>query len=107
MEINSSTPVDSVARSSKITTTITVSGRISCDSDKRYMLDSTKAIADWSLIKPGYDDVYKTVTVKATHAGKSQKYEFSNVFAISYSEQFDDQGGSFKLVMRPVKSIKE
>jgi len=86
--------------------TIAVLGRVSFDFSKRFMLDSTKAIADWSLLSPGHDDVYKTVIIEITNAGETQKYEFSNVFVISYLEQFDEQGGFFKLVMNLVRPIE-
>jgi hypothetical protein len=71
--------------------TITVAGRISFDANKRFMLDSTKAIADWSRLKPGHDDVYKSVTIEITFAGATQKYEISNVFFIAYHEWFDSE----------------
>ncbi|MCL2152305.1 MAG: hypothetical protein FWH57_05000 [Oscillospiraceae bacterium] len=90
----------------KSTSKITVSGRIMLDAEKRLMLDSTKAIANWSLLKPGQDDVYKTVSIEITNEGETIAYEFSNAFVISYHEHFDEQGSSFKLVMAPVWPVE-
>jgi len=88
---------DTVIRKPKAS--VTVAGRVLFDSDKRFMLDSTKAIADWSRLKPGQDGVYQTVSIEITHAGRTITYEFSSAFDISFHEQFDEQGGTFELVM--------
>ena len=68
--------------------TITITGSIAYDMEKVFSLGSTKAIADWSMLKPGHDDVYKTVTIEITHAGEALSYTFNDVFVVSYHEQF-------------------
>ncbi|MCL2153630.1 MAG: hypothetical protein FWH57_11875 [Oscillospiraceae bacterium] len=93
-----------VGRKTKVT--ITVAGRISYDNDKQFILDSTKAIADWSRLKPGFDDVYKTVSIEITHAGETIVHEYSNVFAVSYREYRDDGEGSFIIAMRSAMQIE-
>jgi hypothetical protein len=108
IDINSINPKSDIVSLLLISTktTITVMGRILCDPSKQFMLDSTKAIASWSMLKPGHDDVYKTVTIESNFAGESQKYEFTNVFCIAYHEWFDEECGFFELVMRPVQFIE-
>ena len=87
--------------SSKIVATITISGQISFDSDKRFMLDSAKAIAAWSLLKPSCDDTYKKVSVVLSSTGET-RYELPFAYVISYHEQFEDQNGFFKLVVKEI-----
>jgi len=89
--------------SSMVQGIITVTGQILCDSDKSFMLSSTKAIADWSVLKPGHSDVYKNVTVEVTLSGLTEKLEFSDVFVVSYHEQLGTESSYFKLVLKTVQ----
>jgi hypothetical protein len=100
---SSSTPSESDARSSSIGATLTITGRVAYDADKPFMKDSTKAIADWSMVKPDSTDSYKTVSVEFNHTGLTRTYELSHAFVVSFHEQFEDQNGFFELVVRQKK----
>ena len=89
------------SRPSKIVARITVFGQISYDSGKQFIRDSTKAIADWSLLDPGNSDAYKKTTVKFSNTGDI-RYELPSAFAISYSERLEDENGFFKLEVKEV-----
>jgi hypothetical protein len=103
VEFNSQIPQASEARASAIEGTITITGRISYDADKPFMKDSTKALAEWSLVKPDSMDAYKEVVVTFGHTGLERKYTLSHAFVVSFHEQFEDQDGSFTLVIRQKK----
>jgi len=103
VEFDSTTPSNSDARSSSIEATITIVGRVSYDSDKPFMKDSTKAIAAWSMVKPDSADTYKTVSVAFDHTGLTRTYELSHAFVVSFHEHFEDQNGHFVLVVRQKK----
>ena len=103
VEFVSAIPATSNARSSSIEATIVITGRVSYDSDKPFMKDSTKEIAVWSMVKPDSADTYKTVTVEFDHTGTTRVYELSHAFVVSYHEQFEDQNGLFELVVRQKK----
>jgi len=103
VDFDSTTPGDSEARSSTITNTITITGRISYDSEKAFMKESTKKIAAWSMLKPDSADTYKTVTVEFDHTGVKRTYELSHAFVVSFHEKFKDQNGFFTLVVRQKK----
>ena len=90
--------------SSKIAATIDITGRILYDADKQYMKDSTKAIAAWALKKPEHDDIYKKVTVELINTGEI-RYDLQDAYAISYYEQFGDQNGVFRLVVKEVNPV--
>ena len=87
--------------SSKIVATITITGQISFDSDKQFMLNSAKSVATWSLLKPSSDDAYKKVTVEFSNTGEIS-YELPYAFVISYHEHFEDKNGFFMLVVKEV-----
>ena len=103
VEFDSVIPEDSDARSSSIGATITITGRVSYDTDKVFMKDSTKAIAMWSLLKPDSPDTYKAVTVEFNHTGVKRTYTLENAFVVSFHEGFEDQNGEFVLKVRQKK----
>ena len=103
VEFSSKIPETSNARSANIETTLTVVGKISYDADKTFMKDSAKAIAEWSMVKPESVDSYKTVTVEYVHTATPRKYELSHAFVVSYNEKFDEESGTFELVLRQKK----
>lgn len=103
VEFDSVIPADAGTRSFKIGTTINISGRVSYDADKLFMKDSSKAIAEWSLVKPDSPDAYKTVSVTFDHTGVPRTYELSHAFVVSFHERFEDQNGFFELVVRQKK----
>ena len=92
------------AVSPKIVAVITITGQISFDSSKRFMKESAKAIARWSLLSPGNDNVYKRISVELTGTGEI-RYNLANAFVISYHKQFEDQNGFFKLVVKEVSPV--
>ena len=101
--LDSVIPEDSDAKSSNIGVTLTITGRVSYDSDKVFMKNSTKAIAEWSLLKPDSPDTYKSVTVEFDHTGIKRKYTLENAFVVSFHEGFEDQNGEFVLKVRQKK----
>jgi hypothetical protein len=103
VSFSSSTPANSDARSSSIGATLTITGRVAYDADKPFMKDSTKAIADWSMVKPDSTDSYKEVSVVFDHTGLTRTYKLSHAFVVSFQEQFEDQNGFFELVVRQKK----
>lgn len=103
VEIDSEIPDNSEARSSNIIVTLTIKGRVSYDSDKIFMKDSTKSIAEWSLLKPDSSDTYKSVTVEFDHTGSKRSYVLENAFCVSFHEDFEDQNGGFTLKVRQKK----
>jgi hypothetical protein len=103
VEFESTIPENSDARSSNIGATIAITGRVAYDADKAFMKDSTKAIATWAMVKPDSVDTYKTVTVEFDHTGAKRSYELSHAFVVSFHEQFEDQNGLFRLVVRQKK----
>ena len=97
---SSHTPADSTARSSNIWTTLTIKGKISFMQDKVFMRDSTKKIAEWSLVRPAEAETYKSVTLEYLHSDTPRKYEMPFAFVVSYKETFADIDGKFELVLR-------
>jgi len=100
VKFDSVIPQDANARSSNIGVTLTITGRVAYDADKAFMKDSLKAIAEWSVKKPSDADTYKSVSVTYNHTGATRVYELSNAFVVSFNEQFEDQNGTFQLVVR-------
>jgi len=103
VEIDSEIPENSEARSSSIIVTLTITGRVSYDSDKVFMKDATKEIAAWSFLKPDSPDTYKAVTVEFDHTGTTRTYTLENAFVVSFHEGFEDQNGVFQLKVRQKK----
>ena len=87
--------------SPKTAAMIEITGQISFDADKRFMIESANSIAAWSLLKPGDDEVYKKVTVELSST-REVRCELPYAFVISYHEEFEDQNGFFKLVVKEV-----
>lgn len=100
VEFNSVIPEDSEARSSLIGASITIYGRVNYDVDKLFMRDSSKSIAEWSIVKPDSPETYKTVTVIFDHTGLTRTYELTHAFVVSFHERFEDQNGFFELVVK-------
>ena len=100
---DSKIPDNANVRSSNIEATLTISGIISYDADKLFMRDSAKSVAVWSMVKPESVDSYKTVTVEYIHTQAPRKYVLTHAFVVSYNEQFDEENGTFELVVRQKK----
>lgn len=103
VEFDSVIPENSDARSSLIGATITIYGRVNYDADKIFMRDSSKSIAEWSVVKPDSPETYKTVTVVFNHTGLTRTYELTHAFVVSFNERFEDQNGFFTLVVKQKK----
>lgn len=103
VEFDSIIPGNADARSFNIGATITILGQVSYDADKLFMKDSSKAIADWSILKPDSPETYKTVSVIFDHTGIPRTYELSHAFVVSFHERFEDQNGFFELKVRQKK----
>ena len=103
VEIESITPDNSEARSSNVNVSLIITGKISYDSDKVFMKDSTREIAAWSMLKPDSPATYKAVTVEFDHTGVKRTYTLENAFVVSFTERFEDQNGHFVLKVRQKK----
>jgi len=99
MEFNSYIDSGSRAKSADMGVTLTVKGRVSLDSKSDIIVGTLKATADWSLLKPNEDGVYKAVNAEFGHAGGKRTYELSDAFVLSFKELFTAEEGSFELVL--------
>ncbi len=98
-------PQDSNARTKDVGSTLTIKGRIltAVDGDP---FDSTRKLAQWSVIPAEKSDCYRKVTVEHVAAGiMERKYYFPNAFVISYEEDYADKEGTgtFTLVIKQKK----
>ncbi|HBF39866.1 MAG TPA: membrane-associated protease 1 [Firmicutes bacterium] len=99
------TPDDSNARSTDVSTQLTIVGRIitATDGDQA---DDTLKLATWSLIPAVKADSYRKVTMEVLVAGQVvRKIFFPNAFVVDYTEDFgaDEGVGTFNLVVRQKK----
>jgi len=81
--------------------TLSISSQMSFDADKQFTREVAKALAEWSLTKPGSDDTNKTVTVALNSTGEV-RLELQNAFVVSYREHIEDLNWCFELVLREV-----
>ena len=100
-------PDTSNVRSANLSVKLTLEGKISLSSKKLTMVNNTKAIAAWSLLKPSLADSYKKVTVEYMHAEGPRKYELPDAFVISYTETFGATDGTFILVLKQKEDMTE
>ena len=91
---------DSRERTSDCVTTLTIEGVVAFDSEKTFMKDSVKKLAEWSLVDPTNANPNRTVSVEFNHAGAIRKYKLTHAFVVSFEERFEDQNGFFKLVLQ-------
>ena len=91
------TPKDSDARTTDVSVTMTITGKVLT------MVD----LALWSMISAETADCYKKVTVSVTAAGQVvREYSLPNAFVVDYSETYGDTEGvgTFKLIIRQKKN---
>lgn len=99
------TPEDSDARTTDVSVTMTIKGKVLTMVD-----DGTEATVDlalWSMISAETADCYKKVTVSVTSAGQIvREYTLPNAFVVDYREQYGDTEGvgTFELIIRQKKN---
>jgi hypothetical protein len=99
------TPDDSNARSTDVSTQLTIVGRIitATDGDQA---DDTLKLATWSLMPATKADSYRKATLEVLVAGQVvRKVYFPNAFVVDYTEDFgaDEGVGTFNIVIRQKK----
>ena len=98
------TPNDSNAKTTDMSVTATITGKILTILDDG--TEGTVDLAKWSMITSETADCYKSVTIKSTAAGQVvREYSMPNAFVVGYNETYDDTEGvgTFKLVIRQKK----
>lgn len=98
-------PQDSNARTKDVGVTVVVTGRIltATDGDP---FDSTRKMAQWSVVPAERADCYRKVTVEHVAAGiMERKYYIPNAFVVDYKEDFGDSEGvgTFTLTIKQKK----
>ena len=98
------TPNDSNARSTDVVNTMVLTGKILAGLDG--VVDNTKALAEWSMIKAERADSYRPVEVRVFSAGLVvREVRFPNAFVVDYSESYGDEEGvgTFFITVRQKK----
>jgi len=86
-------PLDSNARTKDVGSTLQISGKIlvATDGDP---FDSTRQLAQWSLVPAEEAAAYRQVTVEILNAGVvERKYSFPRAFVVDYKEDFGNSDG--------------
>lgn len=103
IEYVSDTPDNSEARSTDLSITLHVTGRILTKLDDE---EKTDFLAEWAKIPAENQDCYKKVKAEIKNAGKTLRgYELPNAFVVDYREDFSSNEGigTFDLLMRQKK----
>lgn len=98
------TPADSNARTTDVSVTLKVTGKILTMLDDG--TEGTVDLALWSMIPAEQADCYRKVTVMATAAGQVvREYTLPNAFVVDYKENYGDTEGvgTFELVVKQKK----
>ena len=104
-DFQTDTPDDSNARSTDLTNTLVLTGKIltAVDGD---IADDTKKIAVWSNIRAENADSYRKATVEMVYANQIvRKVHFPNAFVVDYTEKYGhtEGVGEFSLTIRQKK----
>lgn len=86
-------PLDSNARTKDVGATLEIVGKIltATDGDP---FDSTKQLAQWSMVPAEEAAAYRQVTAEIISAGIiERKYTFPRAFVVDYRENFDNKDG--------------
>ena len=105
LEFENTSSDSSDARARDTYQTIRVTGRVRSAADGD-LKDSTLAAAKWALVPAALQTAYQKITAEAVAAGQTtRKYEFTQGFVVSYTEEFTDQSGvgKFALAIRQKK----
>ncbi len=98
------TPKDSNARTTDVSATLKVTGKILTILDDG--TESTVDLALWSMIPAEQADCYRNVSVMVTAAGQVvREYTLPNAFVVDYKENYGDTEGvgTFELVVKQKK----
>lgn len=104
VEFSVDTPKDSNAKTTDMSATIIVSGKILTILDDAS--EGTVDLAKWSMVPAEKADCYRKATIEVVAAGQVvRQYDFPNAFVIDYTENYGDTEGvgTFKLVMKQKK----
>lgn len=104
VEFSVDMPKDSNAKTTDISATIVITGKVLTILDDG--TEGTVDLATWSMVPAEKADCYRKVTVEVIAAGQVvRQYEFPNAFVVDYTENYGDTEGvgTFKLVMKQKK----
>ena len=98
------TPKDSNARTTDVSVTMKVTGKILTMLDDG--TESTVDLAKWAMIPAEEADCYRNVNLMVTAAGQVvREYTLPNAFVVDYKELYGDTEGvgTFELIIRQKK----
>lgn len=104
VELTFATPQDSNARTTDLSATLKITGKILTVLDEGS--ESTVELATWSMVPVEQADCYRTVTVKSVAAGQViRQYNLPNAFVVDYKETYGDTEGvgTFELIVKQKK----
>ena len=102
---SSDIPQDSDARTKDVGSSITIKGKILTAVEDN-LFDSTRGMAEWSVVPAEKADCYRTLEIEHIAAGVVvRKYTFPNAFVVDYIEDFGDKEGTglFTLLVKQKK----
>jgi len=104
VELTFATPQDSNARTTDLSATLKITGKILTVLDEGS--ENTVELANWAMVPVEQADCYRNVVVKSVAAGQViRQYTFTNAFVVDYQETYGDTEGvgTFELVIKQKK----
>lgn len=105
----SDTPDNSNARSTDLSATLKITGRINFTLDAAAE-DGTVKLATWALMESDQANCYRKVEVKVVSGGQIvRQYTYPNSFVMGYTEELSDEEGvgTFTLLLKQKKDLIE
>jgi len=102
VNVQHSTPNDSRAKSTDVTATMWITGKLLSTEDGSNNSDTLK-LFEWSLVSSQSADAYRSVEVQVISQSQVfRRISFPNAFVIDYSERYTDSAGvgEFTLILR-------
>ncbi len=93
-----STPINSLAKSTNVSTTIWMTGKLIDESNS----SDTHKLLEWSLVPAQRAEAYRDVTINVIAADQTfRTIEFPNAFVIQYNEIYTNTmgAGDFRLIL--------
>ena len=103
----SETPDNSNARSTDLSVTIRITGRINFSLGAE-LKDSTVELANWALMPSDKADCYRKVEVQVVSGGQIvRQYTYPNAFVMDYVEDLNDEEGvgTFIMLLKQKKDL--
>jgi len=103
----SETPDNSNARSTDLSVTIKITGRINFSLGAA-VTDSTVELANWALMPSDKADCYRKVEVQIVSGGQIvRQYTYPNAFVMDYVEDLNDEEGvgTFIMLLKQKKDL--